>query len=100
MDEWPFLYLFGSVGSFIGAGQALFEQLNRLPFYTYINIGFESIDPKTLAQIGKLVTAEQVKEAFQKMLEINAAFDRIEVTGNFIAGDNLPPEHKKMMKYK
>ena len=94
MDEWPFLYLFGSVGSFIGAGQALFEQLNRLPFYTYINIGFESIDPKTLAQIGKPVTAEQVKEAFQKMLEINAAFDRIEVTGNFIAGDNLPPEHE------
>ena len=92
-DEWPFLYLFGSVGSFLGAGQDLFEQLNQLPYYTYINIGFESIDSKTLSQIGKPITVEQVKEAFDKMLEINDAFDRIEVTGNFIAGDNLSPEH-------
>jgi len=94
MDEWPFLYLFGSVGSFLGAYPALFEQLNRLPFYTYINIGFESIDPTTLVQIGKPITAKQVKKAFEKMIEINGAFDRIEVTGNFIAGDNLPPEHE------
>jgi radical SAM superfamily enzyme YgiQ (UPF0313 family) len=93
MDQKPFLYLFGSVGSFLGAGQALFEQLNRLPFYTYINIGFESIDSKTLSQIGKPITAEQVKEAFEKMIEINVAFDRIEVTGNFIVGDSLSPEH-------
>jgi radical SAM superfamily enzyme YgiQ (UPF0313 family) len=93
MDQKPFLYLFGSVGSFIGAGQALFEHLNRLPFYTYINIGFESIDSKTLSLIGKPITAEQVKEAFEKMIKINAAFERIEVTGNFIAGDNLSPEH-------
>jgi len=93
MDQKPFLYLFGSVGSFIGAGQTLFEQLNRLPFYTYINIGFESIDPKTLSLISKPITAEEVKEAFEKMIEINATFDRIEVTGNFIAGDYLSPEH-------
>ncbi len=92
-DERPFLYLFGSVGSFLGAGQDLFEQLNQLPYYTYINIGFESIDSKTLSQIGKPITVEQVKEAFDKMLEINDAFDRIEVTGNFIAGDKLSPEH-------
>jgi Radical SAM superfamily len=93
MDQNPFLYLFGSVGSFLGAGQALFEQLNRLPFYTYINIGFESIDSKTLSPIGKPITPEQVKEAFEKMIKINAAFDRIEVTGNFIAGDTLSPDH-------
>jgi len=94
MDQKPFLYLFGSVGSLLEARGALFEHLNRLPFYTYINIGFESIDSKTLSLIGKPITAEQVKEAFEKMIEINAAFDRIEITGNFIVGDNLAPEHE------
>ena len=94
MDQKPFLFLFGSVGSFLAARSALFDHLNRLPFYTYINIGFESVDSKTLSLIGKPITAEQVKEAFEKMMEINAAFDRIEVTGNFIAGENLAPEHE------
>jgi hypothetical protein len=28
------------------------------------------------------------------MIEINAAFDQIEVTGNFVAGDNLSAEHE------
>lgn len=93
MDELPFLYLFGSVGSFLGTDQAVLEKLNQLPFYTYINIGFESIDPKTLSQIGKPITAEQVKEAFKKMIEVNETFDGIEVTGNFIAGHKLSPEH-------
>ena len=93
MDQKPFLYLFGSVGSFLKSDQALFEKLNRLPFYTYINIGFESIDSGTLSLIGKPITSEQVKEAFEKMIAINAAFDGIEITGNFIAGDNLSPEH-------
>ena len=93
MDQNPFLYLFGSVGSFLEAGQALFEQLNRLPFYTYINIGFESVDSKTLSRIGKPITTKQVKKAFEKMIEINVGFDQVEVTGNFIAGDNLSPEH-------
>ncbi|MCG8638640.1 MAG: radical SAM protein [Desulfobacterales bacterium] len=90
----PFLYLFGSVGSFLTSGQTLFEQLNRLPFYTYINIGFESLDAKTLTDIGKPVKTEQVKEGFEKMIEINDAFDRVEITGNFIVGDNLPPAHE------
>lgn len=93
LDQKPFLYLFGSVGSFLKSDQALFEKLNRLPFYTYINIGFESIDSGTLSLIGKPITSEQVKEAFEKMIAINAAFDGIEITGNFIAGDNLSPEH-------
>ena len=93
MDQRPFLYLFGSVGSFLRSEPALFEKLNRLPFYTYINIGFESMDPDTLSLIGKPVTSGQVKEAFEKMMEINATFDRMEITGNFIAGDNLSPGH-------
>jgi hypothetical protein len=94
MDQKPFLYLFGSVGSVLEAGPALFEHLNRLPFYTYINIGFESIDSETLSLIGKPITSEQVKEAFEKMIEINSAFSQIEITGNFITGDNLSPEHE------
>jgi radical SAM superfamily enzyme YgiQ (UPF0313 family) len=98
-DKKPYLYLFGSVGSFLGAGQDFIEQLNRLPFYTYINIGFESINSKTLSLIGKPITAEHVKEAFEKMIKINAAFDRVEVTGNFIAGDNLPPEHDSSLTH-
>ena len=93
MRQDPFLYLFGSVGSFLGAGETLFEKLNELPFYTYINIGFESIDANTLTGIGKPVTAEQVQEAFKKMMEINAGYNRIEVTGNFIMGENLPADH-------
>ncbi len=93
MDQKPFLFLFSSIGSFLASGQAVFEHLNQLPFSTYINIGFESIDPKTLSQIGKPITSEQGKEAFEKMIGINADFDQIEVTGNFIAGDNLSPEH-------
>jgi radical SAM superfamily enzyme YgiQ (UPF0313 family) len=99
MDQKPFLYLFGSVGSFLKSDRALFEKLNRFPFYTYINIGFESIDSETLSLIGKPITSEEVKEAFDKMVEINAAFDGIEVTGNFIAGVNLSPEHDGSMTH-
>jgi len=92
-EQPPSLYLFGGVGSLLKSGPTLFEKLNQLPFYTYINIGFESVDPETLAGIGKPVKSEQVRLAFDKMLEINAACDRIEITGNFIAGDRLSPEH-------
>jgi len=92
-DQRPFLYLFGSVSSLMKSNPALFEELNDLPFYTYINVGFESADPKTLAEIGKPITAQQVKAAFEKMIEINTAYDRVEITGNFIAGDDLSPDH-------
>ena len=71
----------------------LFEKLSCLPFYTYINIGFESIDPKTLAFIRKPVSASKVREAFKKMCEINAAYTNIEITGNFLIGKTLSPEH-------
>ncbi len=81
------------MGSLLRSGPDLFEKLNQLPFYTYINIGFESVDPDTLAGIGKPVKSEQVRLAFDKMLEVNRAYDRVEITGNFIAGDTLSPEH-------
>jgi hypothetical protein len=89
----PLLFLFGSVGSFLKSKNELFEKLSCLPFYTYINIGFESIDPSTLIFIRKPVTASMVREAFGKMLEINAAYTNIEITGNFLMGETFPPEH-------
>lgn len=92
-NQRPRLFLFGSVGSFLKSDRTLFEQLNRLPFYSYINVGFESIDHATLASIGKPITPEQVREAFEKMMEVNAGFDQVEITGNFIAGKSLSPDH-------
>ena len=89
----PKLFLFGSVGSLLKAKNELFEKLSQLPFYTYINIGFESIDTPTLAFIKKPVEASNVLEAFGKMLEINATYANIEITGNFLMGKKLSPEH-------
>jgi hypothetical protein len=87
------LYLFGSVDSLLKSKNKLFEKLSGLPFHTCINIGFESIDPKTLAFLRKPVSAPKVREAFKKMCEINAAYANIEITGNFLIGKTLSPEH-------
>ncbi|MCP4021981.1 MAG: radical SAM protein, partial [Desulfobacteraceae bacterium] len=53
----PLLFLFGSVGSLLKAEDSLFNAIDALPFYTYINIGFESVDAQTLDIIGKPVSA-------------------------------------------
>ncbi len=89
----PFLFLFGSVHSLLKAENQLFDMLNQLPFYTYINIGLESIDTPTLVFIGKPVDDPRVHEAFKKMLNINATYKNIEVTANFIIGKGLSAEH-------
>jgi hypothetical protein len=89
----PLLFLFGSVHSLLKAENKLFERLDQLPFYTYINIGFESVDTPTLVQIGKPIDKSLVREGFGKMLAINASYPNIEVTGNFIIGEHLPLEH-------
>jgi hypothetical protein len=89
----PLLFLFGSVDSLLRSEDQLFEKLNQLPFYTYINIGFESVDQPTLAFIQKPLDASRVREAFQKMLEINTAYANIDITGNFLMGEHLSPEH-------
>ncbi len=89
----PMLFFFGSVDSFLKSESALFEKISSLPYYTYINIGFESIDPPTLKFIGKPISASMVQEAFMKMLEINATYPNIEITGNFLMGKTLRPEH-------
>ncbi len=90
----PALYLFGSVGSLLGSEDALFEALDRLPFRTCVNIGFESVDPSTLALIHKPVDASMVRAAFGKMLAVNAACANIEISGNFLLGMDLPPRHE------
>jgi radical SAM superfamily enzyme YgiQ (UPF0313 family) len=89
----PILFLFGSVDSLLSSKNELLEKLNGLPFYTYINIGFESADPSTLAFIGKPLSTTKVKEAFKKMHEINASYKSIEVTGNFLIGKTLSVGH-------
>jgi len=94
----PRMFLFGSVDSLLTADVTLFESLNRLPFDTFINIGLESHDPATLERIGKPVTAEKVGRAFDRMCEINQAYAQIEMTGNFIMDDGLPPTHIPAMR--
>jgi hypothetical protein len=87
------LYLFGSADSLIGSEGRLFETLNQLPFYTYLNIGLESADVATLAALRKPITVEKVRGAFDRMLEINKKYEKIEVSVNFVYGDGLPEDH-------
>ena len=89
----PALFLFGSADSLLNCPAKLFEDLDRSPFYTYINIGLESADSTTLLQINKPLEVNKVKDAFQRMLHINRGCLNIEITANFLLGDRLPPEH-------
>ena len=89
----PALFLFGSADSLLNAGGNLFEALNRIPYYTYINIGLESADAPTLLHINKPLELNTIKAAFQKMLEINRRYLTIEITANFLLGDRLGPDH-------
>ena len=93
----PSLYLFGSVDALLTAEERLFAQLSQMDFQTYINIGLESADPKTLEKIGKPITAEKVTRAFERMQEINRTYQNVEMSGNFIMDENLPPGHTKAM---
>ncbi len=87
------LFFFGSVNSFLGSADSLFKELNKLPFYTYINIGLESAHPDTLKRLGKSVDAKSVEESFQKMISVNKKYENIEVTSNFLIGSSMPEEH-------
>lgn len=95
--ENPLLFMFGSVDSLLQLNNHLFEKLNRLPYYTYINIGLESADQSTLKRIGKPLVESQVREAFKKMMDINAAYKNIEITSNFVIGEGLPAEHYHLL---
>lgn len=91
--EGSFLFLFGSVDSFLKAEESLFEALNKLPFRTYLNLGLESADQECLNRLGKPLRAQKVEEAFQRLSEINRNYDRLEVTANFVVDIKLPPGH-------
>jgi radical SAM superfamily enzyme YgiQ (UPF0313 family) len=88
-----FLFLFGSADSLLSSTATLFDSLNRSPYTTYINVGLESADPATLETLKKPVSAEIVSEAFNKMIEINRHYDRIEVTANFVLSEDMPFNH-------
>ena len=89
----PSLYLFGSVDALLKAGLGTFKELNKLPFYTYINIGLESADAATLTQIGKPLSPAKVAAAFQMMLAVNRSCHNLEITANFLLGNRFAPEH-------
>jgi hypothetical protein len=89
----PRLFLFGSVDSMLRAPESLFSMLNRLPFYTYINLGLESADAETFRAIGKPLSTEKVIRAFRRMIEVNRGHANIEVSANFVYGANLPQGH-------
>ena len=89
----PTLFLFGSVDSLLTADESLFESLNRMPFYTYINIGLESADRATLKLLNKPLKIDNVEAAFSRMLDINRNFPNIEVTTNFVIVEGLPAGH-------
>jgi hypothetical protein len=87
------LFLFGSVDSMIRAEEGFFESLSHFPFSTYINVGLESNDPNTLEALKKPISVEKIREAFTRMLEINRRYEKIEVTSNFVFGEDLPSGH-------
>lgn len=89
----PRLFLFGSVDSLIQTDEAAFKALNKTPFHTYINIGLESADKKTLDMLKKPVSPEKVQKAFFKMIDLNRKFENIEISANFILGPDLPDLH-------
>jgi wyosine [tRNA(Phe)-imidazoG37] synthetase (radical SAM superfamily) len=88
-----YMFLFGSINSFLRSPQSLYESLNSLPYSTFINIGLEAADDTTLKILGKPVTSKQVAEAFLKMLEINRRYPGIEVTANFLLSEKFSLDH-------
>ena len=88
-------FLFGSVTSFLNAPEHFFQQLEKFPGMTYINIGLESADQETLDKIGKPISESQVRDAFNRSQDINDRFTSIEITANFIMDENLPNNHYK-----
>ncbi|RJP85257.1 MAG: hypothetical protein C4518_16680 [Desulfobacteraceae bacterium] len=89
----PKLFLFGSVDALLRAEDTLFARINALPFESFINIGLESADPETLKQIEKPLSRDKILQAFNKMMDVNRRFPKVEVTANFLYGADLPDTH-------
>ena len=88
-----FLFMFGSVDSFLNADPFLFKGLEKLSFQTCINIGLESFDKTTLDLLGKPITPEKVRAAFEKAQQINDTLPNVEITCNFVMDESLPSSH-------
>ena len=93
----PILFLFGSVDSLLSGKDKLMAAMNELPYYTYINIGFESADAATLNHLKKPLDPAKIREAFQMMIHVNNQFDKVEITGNFILGETLSHNHTRSL---
>ncbi len=89
------VFLFGSVTSLLNTPDNFFQQLAESRVMTYINIGLESADQKTLDKIGKPLTEKLVQEAFWRGQDINDRFSSVEITSNFLMDENLPENHYK-----
>jgi hypothetical protein len=89
----PRLFIFGSPDSLVASGDIIFDSLNKLPYETYLNIGLESFDPDTLKRLQKPVDISIVTCAFERMLEINRRYEKIEVSANIVFGNELPANH-------
>jgi hypothetical protein len=83
------------VDSRLGARDRLFDELGHLAARTYINVGLESIDRATLAGIKKPLDVPRILSAFQKMLELNRDYPGIEITANFLLGEELSDDHHR-----
>ena len=89
----PALFLFGSADSLLRSDEALFGQLNSMPFSTYINVGLESADSATLALMKKPISPDKVRDAFVRLTEINGRYEKVEVSANFVIAPGLPESH-------
>jgi len=89
----PRLFMFGSVDSLLNADASIFNTLNRLPFYTYINIGLESADADTLHQLKKPLTVQKIDAAFSRMIEINRSYANLEISANFLLSLDFHEPH-------
>jgi len=89
----PKLFLFGSVDALLRADDPQFARINALPFESFINIGLESADPETLKQIEKPLNREKILRAFNRMMDVNKRFPKVEISANFLYGADLPDTH-------
>ncbi len=93
--KFPNLFIFGSVDSIIKSDYSIFDRIGKLPYRTYINIGFESADQETLDKLKKNIRKEAIEIAFAKIMDINRSYEQIEITSNFVFGVDLPDGHIK-----
>lgn len=89
----PRLFLFGSVDSFLDKEDGFFLDLNRLPWYSHINLGLESFDEETLIRLRKPVSAVKVRQAFARVMDLNRRLSRVEISVNFVLGEELQAAH-------